>query len=93
MKTTRQYAEGYIEKRQVLLDGTLPRGSVDADKPQKTMYFYQIDTPGFRYGPLRDTAEEAKADGRAECEKSDLHVPCFYTTDADQEELRRHFGL
>ncbi len=60
---TKTYADGYIERREV--DG-------------RTLYFWQIDSPGFSYGPLCETADLAKAQGRAECERRGLHVPCFY---------------
>ncbi len=69
-------AEGYIESREVLGDGTLPAGERDAGKPRKVMYFAQVDSPLW-YGPLRETAGEAKADGRRYCERARLSVPCF----------------
>ena len=46
MKTQKlTYVDGYIEKREVLLDGSLPAGESDAEKPRKIMYFAQIDRP------------------------------------------------
>ncbi len=55
-------ADGYIEKRQT---------------PDGERYFAQIDSPGFWYGPLRATRDEARADGQAECRRRGLHAPAF----------------
>ncbi len=76
MATTRQarYADGYIERREVLLDGSLPAGERDAGKPRKTMYFASVQD---WYSPLRETEAEAVMDGRAYCTRANLHVPCF----------------
>lgn len=74
---TARYADGYIERREVLLDGSLPAGAPDAGKPRKIMYFAQIDSPLW-YGDLRETEAEAMADGRSRCEKIGVHVPCFF---------------
>jgi hypothetical protein len=70
------YANGYIERREVLENGSLPAGERDAGKPRRVMYFAQVDHNGW-YGPLRGTEEEAVADGRAYCQKVGLYVPCF----------------
>lgn len=69
-------AIGYIESREVLMDGSLPCGERDAGKPRKTMYFAQIDSPLW-YGDLRDTQEQAAADGRAYAQAIGVSVPCF----------------
>ncbi len=76
MATTRQarYADGYIERREVLLDGSLLQGERDAGKPTKTMYFASVED---WYGNLRNTEAEAVTDGRAYCARTNLHVPCF----------------
>lgn len=73
---TARYADGYIERREVLLDGSLPAGARDAGKPRKIMFFAQIDSPLW-YGPLRATEEEAATDGRQYAENCGLLVPCF----------------
>jgi hypothetical protein len=68
MKTkTVTHAEGFICRREVLLDGS-----------KKEMYFAQIDRPSLDYTQLRDTIEAAKADGRAMCDRLGVTVPCFY---------------
>ena len=56
------YRDGYIERRTV--DG-------------REKFFFQIDSP-LHYGKLRDTADEAKADGRKKCGEIGVHVPCFF---------------
>lgn len=71
-----RYDDGYVEKREVLLDGSLPCGPVDAGKPRKTMYFAQVDSPLW-FGELRETIEEAIVDGRDYAMSCGLDIPCF----------------
>lgn len=74
---SKKYAEGCIEKREVLADGSLPQGERDADKPRRLMYFAMITHPYLWYGELRNTAEEAVEDGKRHLEGGDYYVPCF----------------
>ncbi len=55
-------ADCYIERRQT---------------PDGERYFAQIDGPGFWYGPLRATRDEARADGVAECRRRGVCAPAF----------------